>query len=185
MSALEVREITREQRVEAFQQAVNHVRSAAHLLADNEVWAALDETKRCLFLLDQQLRTLKEAGDADPEELVRRMQIRSSGRSTGSRDGGRSGKHVGRRKGVDVVPGRVKQARLEAGLNLGQVAGREVTKAAICLIESGKSRPSQLTLDLIARRTGKPVEWFLADTPWNQYVRQVEPQLAAAAEAEA
>jgi len=42
------------------------------------------------------------------------------------------------------------------------VAGREISRAAIHLIETGKSRPSRRTLELIARRTGRPISFFLA-----------------------
>jgi len=37
-----------------------------------------------------------------------------------------------------------------------------VTRAAIHLIESGRSRPSMPVLEMIAERTGRPVSWFLA-----------------------
>lgn len=65
--------------------------------------------------------------------------------------------------GVDVRPGSVRQARLEAGLTLEQVAQGEVSRAAIHLIEAGKARPSMRTLEHIAKRTGKPIAFFLAD----------------------
>jgi tetratricopeptide (TPR) repeat protein/DNA-binding XRE family transcriptional regulator len=57
----------------------------------------------------------------------------------------------------------VKQARQEAGLSLAQVGKGHVTAPAIYLIETGRTRPSLPTLEHIARRTGKPVEFFLAD----------------------
>jgi transcriptional regulator with XRE-family HTH domain len=57
----------------------------------------------------------------------------------------------------------VKQARAEAGLSLAQLGKGHVTAPAIYLIETGKTRPSLPTLEHIARRTGKPVEYFLAD----------------------
>jgi len=70
--------------------------------------------------------------------------------------------HRGRRPGVDVKPGSVKQARLEAGLSLGQVAGGVVSRTAIYFVETGKSRPSMETLRLIADRTGRPLDYFLS-----------------------
>jgi tetratricopeptide (TPR) repeat protein len=70
-------------------------------------------------------------------------------------------KHRGRRKGVQVREGSVRQARQEAKLSLAQVAGQAVSRTAIHLIETGRSRPSLETLELIARRTHKPVEFFL------------------------
>lgn len=68
-----------------------------------------------------------------------------------------------RLKGVEVRAGSVRQARLESGLSLAQVAGREISRAAIHLIETGRSRPSMPTLELIARRTGKPLSYFLGE----------------------
>ncbi len=55
----------------------------------------------------------------------------------------------------------IREARLEAGLSLAQLAGAAVTRGAIHLIETGKSRPSMRTLEVIASRTGKPISFFL------------------------
>jgi tetratricopeptide (TPR) repeat protein len=65
--------------------------------------------------------------------------------------------------GVNLRPGAVKQARLEAALSLAQLGKGHVTAPAIYLIETGRTRPSLPTLEHIARRTGKPVEFFLAE----------------------
>lgn len=65
--------------------------------------------------------------------------------------------------GVNLRPGTVKQARLEAGLSLAQLGKDHVTAPAIYLIETGRTRPSLPTLEHIARRTGKAVEFFLAE----------------------
>ena len=88
-----------------------------------------------------------------------RRQRRLPGRSaTPARaDGAR------RLPGVDIKAGSVKQARTEAGLSLAKVAQGHVSAPAIYLIETGRSRPSLPTLEHIARRTGKSVEFFLAD----------------------
>ena len=64
--------------------------------------------------------------------------------------------------GVNLRPGSVKQARVEASLSLAQLGKGRVTAPAIYLIETGRTRPSLPTLEHIARRTGKPVEYFLA-----------------------
>ncbi len=64
---------------------------------------------------------------------------------------------------MNLRQGAVKQARAEAGLSLAQLGKGHVTAPAIYLIETGKTRPSLPTLEHIARRTGKPVEYFLAD----------------------
>jgi len=58
----------------------------------------------------------------------------------------------------------IRQARLDAGLSMTQVAGAEVTRQAIFLIEAGKSRPSMRTLEVIASRTGKAVGSFLRES---------------------
>lgn len=68
----------------------------------------------------------------------------------------------GRRVGVDIKPGAVKQARTEAGLSLGQVAGDAISRTAIYFVETGKAKPSMETLKLIAERTGRPLDFFLA-----------------------
>jgi tetratricopeptide (TPR) repeat protein/DNA-binding XRE family transcriptional regulator len=65
--------------------------------------------------------------------------------------------------GINLRPGTVKQARQEAGLSLAKVAAGHVTAPAIFLIETGRTRPSLPTLEHIARRTGRPVDFFLAD----------------------
>lgn len=64
---------------------------------------------------------------------------------------------------MNLRQGAVKQARLEAGLSLAQLGKGAVTAPAIYLIETGRTRPSLPTLEHIARRTGKPVEYFLSD----------------------
>jgi len=63
--------------------------------------------------------------------------------------------------GLDVRPGAIRQARTEAGLSLGQVASGELSRTAVFLAETGKTRPTLPTLQLIAARTGKPIEYFL------------------------
>lgn len=71
---------------------------------------------------------------------------------------------VGRRRrlpGLDVRPGSIKRARGEAGLSLAQVASGEVSRTAVYLAEIGKTRPTLPTIQLIAARTGKPLEYFL------------------------
>ncbi|HLQ14483.1 MAG TPA: tetratricopeptide repeat protein [Candidatus Eisenbacteria bacterium] len=80
---------------------------------------------------------------------------RESGRATSGRRG--------RRRGVEIKAGTVKQARLEAGLSLGQVAGTEISRTAIYFVETGKAKPSMETLKLIAARTGRPLDYFLSN----------------------
>src|SRR6202171_704681 len=68
----------------------------------------------------------------------------------------------GRRRGIEIKPGTAKQARLDAGLSLGQVAGGEISRTAIYFVETGKAKPSMETLKLIASRTGRPLDYFLS-----------------------
>lgn len=51
---------------------------------------------------------------------------------------------------------------MEAGLSLGQVAGDAISRTAIYFVETGKAKPSMETLKLIAERTGRPLDYFLA-----------------------
>lgn len=71
-------------------------------------------------------------------------------------------KYRGRRKGIRIRKGSVRQAREEAGLSLADVAGQQVSRTAIHLIEHDKVKPSMETLQHIARRTRKPLEYFLS-----------------------
>src|ERR1700694_3504807 len=68
------------------------------------------------------------------------------------------------RTGIELRPGAVREARATCGLSLAEVAGAELTKAAIHRIEKGQSRPSIRSLTLIAERTGKPLSFFLAES---------------------
>src|ERR1019366_7043009 len=68
----------------------------------------------------------------------------------------------GRRRGIEIKPGTVKQARSDAGLSLAQVAGGEISRTAIYFVETGKAKPSMETLKLIAERTGRPLDFFLS-----------------------
>ena len=63
--------------------------------------------------------------------------------------------------GLAVDPERVRLARLEAGLSLSAVAGDEISRTFVHQIERGVSRPSLDVLKLIARRTGKPLDYFV------------------------
>jgi tetratricopeptide (TPR) repeat protein/DNA-binding XRE family transcriptional regulator len=88
---------------------------------------------------------------------------------------GKSSGRRGRRRGVEIKPGTVKQARLEAGLSLGQVARGDISRTAIYFVETGKAKPSMETLQLIAERTGRPVDFFLeSPAPWHDSVGTFE-----------
>jgi tetratricopeptide (TPR) repeat protein len=70
-------------------------------------------------------------------------------------------KYRGRRIGVDVREGAVRQARKQAGLSLAQVAAGEVSRTAILYVETGRTKPSMETLRLISRQTRFPINYFL------------------------
>ena len=70
---------------------------------------------------------------------------------------------------------------MEAGLSLAQVAGDDVSRTFIHFVEQGRSRPSQRVLALIARRTGKPVSFFLDGYPQEELGSELAEELTRAA----
>ena len=86
-----------------------------------------------------------------------------------------------RGSGIPVNPSRVREARIEAGLSLAQVAGDDVSRTFIHFVEQGRSRPSQSVLALIARRTGKPVSYFIEGTPQEGHGSGLPEELSRAA----
>jgi transcriptional regulator with XRE-family HTH domain len=64
--------------------------------------------------------------------------------------------------GITVIPSRIRLARQRAGLSMAALGEGLVSRAAIHLIENGKSKPSMGVLQTIAARTGKPIEYFIA-----------------------
>lgn len=81
-------------------------------------------------------------------------------------------------KGIAIRPEAVRQARIEKGLSLAEVAGGEVTRATIHLVEAGKMRPSMRTLQLIAQRTGRPVSHFIAGQQGSEEQRAARDELS-------
>jgi tetratricopeptide (TPR) repeat protein/DNA-binding XRE family transcriptional regulator len=72
-------------------------------------------------------------------------------------------KYRGRRKGIAIRDGAVREARKQAGLSLAQVADGVVSRTAILYIESGRTKPSLETLRLISKKTRMPIDYFLLD----------------------
>ncbi len=70
---------------------------------------------------------------------------------------------AGRRTAHDQLGVRVRKARHELGLSLAAVAGKDFSRAFLNLVELGKSRPSTRTLQIIAERLQRPIEYFLQD----------------------
>jgi len=79
---------------------------------------------------------------------------------------------------------RVRSARREAGLSQAQLAGAELTKGFISQIESGLVRPSIRSLQHIAAKLGRPLDYFIADEPLTTAKRVTFHRLAAEAAAE-
>jgi len=90
----------------------------------------------------------------------------------------------GHARGIAVKPEAVRRARLEQGLSLTELAGGQVTRAAIHLVETGKMRPSMRTLQLIAKRTGKPISYFLAAPEGSEEQRQARDELLSLVDAD-
>jgi len=60
---------------------------------------------------------------------------------------------------------RVRAARHELGMSQAQLAGEELTKGFISQVEAGLVRPSLRSLQVIAGRLGKGIEYFVGDQP--------------------
>jgi len=74
---------------------------------------------------------------------------------------------------------RVRSARKELGLSQAQLAGEELTKGFISQLESGLVRPSIRSLQLLATRLSKPLDYFLGDVPLATGKRVAFHRLAA------
>lgn len=151
MSVAIEHEISHADRVVAFRCAINEVRSAAHLLIENDLFGAADEAARLLNALQSQYEMFVSPEPKPEPHALRRARRRLLN----------GPQRQGRRPGVKIRPGSVREARQAAGLSLAKVAGTEVTRTAVFYIEHGRCRPSMDTLQLIAERTGKPVEFFM------------------------
>jgi len=75
---------------------------------------------------------------------------------------------------VNSVGGRIRQARLEAGLSLAAVSQKDFSRAFLNQVELGRSRPSPRTLRLIAERLRRPVDYFLQDEPEHRLAAHTE-----------
>ena len=71
----------------------------------------------------------------------------------------------GRLSGVDIRPEALRQARTRARLSLSQVAGNELSRQTVHLIEIGKNRPSMRSLRVITERLAIPIGEVLVGPP--------------------
>jgi HTH-type transcriptional regulator, quorum sensing regulator NprR len=96
-----------------------------------------------------------------------------------------AGKHG---SGVTTANGtlgeRVRSARQALGFSQARLAGDELTKGFISQLESGTVRPSIRSLQIIAARLGKPLDYFLGDEPLATGKRVAFHRLAAETAAE-
>ncbi len=79
----------------------------------------------------------------------------------------------------DSLGSRVRAARRERGMSQAQLAGAELTKGFISQLESGTVRPSIRSLQIIASRLGKSLDYFLGDEPLSVQKRAEFLDLAA------
>lgn len=79
---------------------------------------------------------------------------------------------------------RVRAARHERALSQSQLAGIELTKGFISQVESGQVRPSIRSLQVIASRLGKSLDYFLGDESLATVKRAAFHRLAAQAAVE-
>ncbi len=79
---------------------------------------------------------------------------------------------------------RVRSARRERGMSQAQLAGEELTKGFISQVEAGLVRPSVRSLQIIAMRLSKSLDYFLGDAPLATEKRLAFHRLAAEAAAE-
>ncbi|OLC11543.1 MAG: hypothetical protein AUH44_02275 [Chloroflexi bacterium 13_1_40CM_68_15] len=78
----------------------------------------------------------------------------------------------------------MRAARRELGMSQAQLAGEELTKGFISQIESGLVRPSVRSLQIIATRLGRTLDYFVGDEPLAAAKRVRFHRLAAEAAAE-
>ncbi len=91
---------------------------------------------------------------------------------------------VERPKVASALGERVRAARHQLGLSQAQLAGDELTKGFISQLESGLVRPSIRSLQVIAGRLGKPLDYFIGDEPLAANKRLAFHRVAAETAAE-
>src|SRR2546428_13338436 len=69
---------------------------------------------------------------------------------------------------------RIRKARHERGLSLAAVAGDDFSRAFLSQVELGRAHPSTRTLQIIAERLQRPIEYFLQ----GEAVSSPAPELA-------
>jgi tetratricopeptide (TPR) repeat protein len=77
------------------------------------------------------------------------------------------------------IGGRIREARLRAGLTQQQLAGDRYTKAYISALETGIARPSMVALTFICERLGLPASHFIDQSHPTWTRLEVDMRLAA------
>lgn len=95
-----------------------------------------------------------------------------------------SSEQVEKPKVASALGEKVRTARRQLGLSQAQLAGDELTKGFISQLESGLVRPSIRSLQLIAGRLGKPLDYFIGDEPLAANKRLAFHRVAAETAAE-
>ena len=81
--------------------------------------------------------------------------------------------------GVDIKPEALRQARTRARLSLSQVAGNELSRQTVHLIEIGKNRPSMRSLRVITERLAIPIREVLVGPPESTWDERAVNELEA------
>lgn len=81
---------------------------------------------------------------------------------------------------LEGLGGRMRKARLEAGLSQAQVGVPHFTRAYVSAIELGKVRPSMKSLEFFATRLGKPTSFFIEDEADEQRRKERDLDIVAA-----
>lgn len=63
------------------------------------------------------------------------------------------------------IGSKIRVLRLERGLSQRQLAGKEMSRGFISMLECGRTLPSERTLRILAQRLGKPVGFFRRRAP--------------------
>lgn len=99
----------------------------------------------------------------DLQRLIDRMRTAMDGRGQPPRGRHALGRRTrGRRAGVVLKTGALKEARMAAGLSLQALGEGIVSRAAVHMYESADVRPSQEVLSQLAERLGRPIDFFVA-----------------------
>src|SRR2546421_2110245 len=64
-------------------------------------------------------------------------------------------------RAAEQLGARIREAGKEMGISVANLAGTDFSRAFINQIELGRARPSMRTLEILAERLQRPIEYFL------------------------